>query len=78
MFEKRKLLVIVWMHEYVKGMQILGDARVAPIDLQSVGVANPSIKEPARVAFTTIAVIVQSIAQSETSNVDHDDGISKI
>ena len=76
MFEKRKLLVIVWMHEYFKGMLILnGLLRVAPIDLQLVGVANPSMKEPARVAFTTIAVIVQSISQNESRNVDHDDGI---
>ena len=49
-----------------------------PSILQLVGVADPSMKEPVRVAFTTIAVIVQSIAKNETSNVDHDDGISKI
>ena len=49
-----------------------------PSILQLVGVADPSTKEPVRVAFTTVAVIAQSVAQNETSNVDHDDGISKI
>ena len=49
-----------------------------PSILQLVGVADPSAKEPVRVAFTTVAVIAQSVAQNEASNVDHDDGISKI
>ena len=49
-----------------------------PSILQLVGVADPSTKEPVRVAFTTVAVIAQSVAQYEASSVDHDDGISKI
>ena len=61
MFNKKKLQVIVWMHEYVKGMLILnGLLRVAPIDLQLVGVSNPSVKEPVRVTVTASAIVVQT------------------
>ena len=47
-----------------------------PSILQSVGVANPSMKEPVRVAITASAIIVQSSTQNEASNVDHNDGVA--
>ena len=65
------------MHKYVTVMLLLsGLPRVAPIGLQSVGVANPSMKEPVRVAITALAVIVQSSTQNEDSNVVHNDGVA--
>ena len=46
--------------------------------LQLVGVANPSTKEPIRVASTTSAVLLQSSAQNKRSQVGRDDGVGKI
>ena len=40
-------------------------------------VANPSMREPAWVALTTMTIIVQSSAQNELSNVNRNDGITK-
>ena len=46
-----------------------------PSILQLVGVANPSIKEPVRVAVTASAIIVQSSTQDEASDVVHNDRV---
>ena len=68
-----------WIYTYAKvcGYWVVCHG-LPPSILQSVRVANPSIKEPVRVAFTTIAVIVQSIAQNETSNVVHNDRVVNV
>ena len=49
-----------------------------PSILELVGVANPSIKEPVRVAVTTSAIIVQSSTQDEASDVVHNDRVADV
>ena len=46
-----------------------------PSILQLVGVADPSMKEPVRVAVTASAIIVQSSTQDEASDVVHNDRV---
>ena len=79
-FEKRNLLIIVLDVHICQGNADTGWFLTGcpHRSLQLVGVADPSMKEPVRVAVTASAIIVQSSTQDEASDVVHNGRVANV